>query len=210
MAPLRQGAVLKYLLQRFTFLGKHSRRSMMNEIEIFGERPMNKIYEKMMNRLKNFRRGGFNVLFRNRAFNGRQTKHSGEDAIQASCKSLLDMINKRKILKVNKTVRRAKVIGYLQSTFRDVITKVGVDALSQLTTYQMLSITEKHMPAFKRGLGFEIGMYLFSRYNYLPDPCVTKVQELVGQCRLHPKGAIKVEDWFPQVCSYDSYESLFK
>ena len=42
-------------------------RLMMNEIEIFGERPINNIYGQMMNRLKNFRRGVVNLLVKKKS-----------------------------------------------------------------------------------------------------------------------------------------------
>ena len=184
-------------------------RLMMNEIEIFGERPINNIYGQMMNRLKNFRKGVVNILVKNKKFNGRGANHAGLDAVEACCKSILNTVKKSRVLKVNKSVRRAKVIGLLQNTLRNVITKLGLDALNQMTSYSMLSITEKHKTAFKNGLGFEIGMYLFSRHSGFTNPLLSSIEELVSKCRLHPKGEMKTDEWFPQSIRQDTYKNLF-
>ena len=76
-----------------------------------------------------------------------------------------------------------------------MITKIGSNALSQMTTYKMLNVMPIHKDAFQRGLGYEIGLYLVSKYRIYTDGMVSQIESLLDEVKLLPDEKIKVEDW---------------
>ena len=65
----------------------------------------------------------------------------------------------------------------------------------QITTYKMLNVLPIHEDTFVRGLGYEIGLYLFSKYSIYTDGMVLQINNLLGKVRLFPEDKIQVGDW---------------
>ena len=65
----------------------------------------------------------------------------------------------------------------------------------QITTYKMLNVLPIHEDTFVRGLGYEIGLYLFSKYSMYTDGMVLQINNLLGKVRLFPEDKIQVGEW---------------
>ena len=93
--------------------------------------------------------------------------------------------------------RREHVISTLFDISTKVITKVGREALTQMTTFKKLNVLPRHLEAFERGLGFEVGQFLFSKYSIYTDGMCSQIKECLNKVTLKPKDPLKVEDWMP-------------
>ena len=103
----------------------------------------------------------------------------------------------QKLIKPKKKYRRAQVISTLAEITTKAITKVGREALAQMTSFKKLNVLPRHQEAFERGLGFEVGQFLFSRYSIYTDGMFTQIKECLNKVRLSPGDPIKMEDWMP-------------
>ena len=93
----------------------------------------------------------------------------------------------RSLLQTHTKFIRAPLIGGLRSITKDIISRVGTNALMQMTTYKMLNVLSIHEDTFVRGLGYEIGLYLFSKYRIYTDGMVLQIKNLLGKVRLFPE-----------------------
>ena len=82
----------------------------------------------------------------------------------------------QKLIKPKKKYRRAQVISTLAEITTKAITKVGREALAQMTSFKKLNVLPRHQEAFERGLGFEVGQFLFSRYSIYTDGMFTQIK----------------------------------
>ena len=64
-----------------------------------------------------------------------------------------------------------------------------------MTTYKMLNVLPIHKESFLRGLGHEIGLYLFSKYSLYTDGMINRINSLMDEVKLLPDEKIKVTDW---------------
>ena len=105
------------------------------------------------------------------------------------------LVKVKSLIEPGKKYKRAQVIGRLRKFSSDIITDVGRNALAQMTTYKRLKVLKIHQDAFERGLGFEIGQYLFSRYKIYTDGMVLLINKLLQEVTLRPNDEIRLEDW---------------
>ena len=70
-----------------------------------------------------------------------------------------------------------------------------MNALKQMTTYKMLNVLPIREDAFLRGLSYEIGLYLFSKYSIFTDGMVLQINSILGGVRFSPEDKIQVVDW---------------
>ena len=52
-----------------------------------------------------------------------------------------------------------------------------------------------HKESFLRGLGHEIGLYLFSKYSLYTDGMINQINSLLDEVKLLPDEKIKMTDW---------------
>ena len=116
------------------------------------------------------------------------------------------------MIKPNLKYKRAQVISTLFDICTKARTKVGREALSQMTSFKKLNVLPRHREAFERGLGFEVGQFLFSRYGIYTDGMCLQIKECLNKVTLNPKDPIKVEDWMPTspISKEKEYSKLLK
>ena len=115
------------------------------------------------------------------------------------------------MIKPNLKYKRAQVISTLFDICTKARTKVGREALSQMTSFKKLNVLPRHREAFERGLGFEVGQFLFSNGIYTDGVCL-QIKECLNKVTLRPKDPIKVEDWMSTspISKGKEYSNLLK
>ena len=87
------------------------------------------------------------------------------------------------------------MVTVLRRIVTEELEKIGVEALGQMTTYKKLNVLPRFMGAFEKGLGFEIGLYLFSKYKIFSDGMCSAISECWSCAKVKPTNPIQVEEW---------------
>ena len=117
-----------------------------------------------------------------------------------------------KLIKPGKKYRRPQVVTALRQIVTEAITKIGLDALGQMSTYKRLNVLPQFMDAFEKGLGFEIGLYLFSKYRIFSNGMCSSISERLSRVKIKPTTPIQVQEWLSRspVKKELKYDNLFK